>query len=230
MKVIDWKFEKQKENAIEIMQRLAQTIEKQELREADLETKIQASLNKAKDKLALGSKTAAVRAMKQKKRDEVELEKVSSVINTLMTQIDTIDSVLNQVECLGVMKSGAATMEELRSSSSKTGSYNSLKKVEELMDNIRLSEDYAAEIAQLLSEPVQSVLFSDEELLAELAELEDREDKAPPPTRKQNAAVAQQQPERTKPVLKRNDKCDPSSMPLAPQKAPQVPAVRHLVG
>ncbi|KAL7575369.1 hypothetical protein ACA910_001883 [Epithemia clementina (nom. ined.)] len=153
------------------MERLKQTKENQELREEDLDNKIQSSLNLAKGKLAMGSKAAAVRAMQQKKLFEVEQKKVNFVICTLMAQIATIDLVLNQVECLVVVKSGAATMEDLQSSSSKTGCCSSLEKVEDLLDNIRHSEEYAAEIAQLLSEPVQSVLLSDDELLAELARL-----------------------------------------------------------
>ena len=165
------RYEEKKKNAIETIKRLEQTIDTQEKREAALHVKIQSSVKKAKDMMAMGNKSGALRWMKQKKRDENEKAEVNAVIDTIMSQVDSIESTLNQAECLADMRSAAATMEDLRSSTSQ----GSLEQVDLLMEKIRDSEDYAAEVTRILSEPVHHVVMSDEDLLNELEELQEGE-------------------------------------------------------
>ncbi len=147
--------------ALKALELIQKTICSQEIRENNLETKIKDTMIEAKNKLDNGNKRAALRAMKKVKLEQVELNKVSSVIETLEAQKLHIESSLNNIQVLKVMQEGSATLQNLNTSSK-------VEDVDIVLDNIRDSMDITAEVNQILSAPVDNILLDDDELLKEL--------------------------------------------------------------
>ena len=142
------------------------TIASQEDREQDLETNIKDTVIEAKNKLAAGNKRAALRAMKKVKLEQAELQKVSSVIETLEAQKLHIESSLNSINVLKVMQEGSETLQGLNGSTK-------VSDIDTVIDNIRDTMEITAEINDILSTPVNNVLVDDDELLRELEGMRD---------------------------------------------------------
>ncbi len=139
------------------------TIESQEMREGQLENEIRDSMITAKNKLAGGQKRAALRTIKKVKLEQVELDKVSRVIETLEAQKLQIESSLNTIQVLKVMQEGSTTLQNLNSNSK-------VEDIDVVVDEIRDTMLITAEINEILSEPVDNILVDDDELLKELEE------------------------------------------------------------
>lgn len=142
------------------------TIASQEDREQDLETKIKDTVIEAKNKLAAGNKRAALRAMKKVKLEQAELQKVSSVIETLEAQKLHIESSINSINVLKVMQEGSETLQGLSGSTK-------ISDIDTVIDKIRDTMEITAEINDILSTPVNNVLVDDDDLLRELEEMGD---------------------------------------------------------
>ena len=142
------------------------TIASQEDREQDLETKIKDTVIEAKNKLAAGNKRAALRAMKKVKLEQAELQKVSSVIETLEAQKLHIESSINSINVLKVMQEGSETLQGLSGSTK-------ISDIDNVIDKIRDTMEITAEINDILSTPVNNVLVDDDDLLRELEEMGD---------------------------------------------------------
>lgn len=147
--------------ALKALELIQKTIGSQEIRETNLETKIKDTKIEAKNKLDNGNKRAALRAMKKVKLEEVELNKVSSVIETLEAQLLHIESSLNNIQVFKVMQEGSTTLQNLNTNSK-------VEDIDIVLDNIRESMDITAEVNQILSAPVDNILLDDDELLKEL--------------------------------------------------------------
>ncbi len=140
------------------------TIESQENREQELETKIKDTLIEAKHKMAAGNRRSALRSMKKVKLEQAELNKVSTVIETLEAQKLHIESSLNSIGVLKVMQEGSETLQGLNSKT-KT------EDIDSVIDGIKDTMEMTAEINDILTAPVDNLLMDDDDLLRELEEL-----------------------------------------------------------
>lgn len=142
-------------------------ISQQENRESDINKKNILALQKAKEKYREGSKRAAIRYMKKSKLYEMELEKVATTIDTMEAQVLTIESAINNVKVLEAMKEGSSAMKSLQGSNS----CSSAERVNQILDGVRDTADYAAEVTKILSEPIGDISIDEEGLFRELEDM-----------------------------------------------------------
>ncbi|KAI5966495.1 SNF7 [Candida pseudojiufengensis] len=107
----------------------------------------------------------AKNALKRKKGYEANLMKVENQIETLETQLVSIEGANLNLETMKAMKQGATAMKQIH------GEYD-VDKVEDTMDEIREQVELADEISEAISRPVGNEFIDEDELDEELAELE----------------------------------------------------------
>mmetsp|Transcript_2499 Transcript_2499/g.3391 ORF Transcript_2499/g.3391 Transcript_2499/m.3391 type:complete len:228 (-) Transcript_2499:95-778(-) len=144
---------------------LRENIKTQEKREEHLEKKVDVLVKEAKVKLAKGDKKGALFAMKRKKLYEAEMEKIQNVKMTLETQVINLESAAQNAQTYKAMQSGASTMKKIRN---EVG----LEKVDDVMDDIKEEMELASEINNAIAMPVDPLMTDEDELLAELNDLE----------------------------------------------------------
>ena len=103
--------------------------------------------------------------MKRKKLFEAEIEKIQNVKMTLETQVINLESAAQNAETFKAMAAGSNTMKKIRQDVG-------IEKVDEMMDEIKEEMELADEINQAIAAPVDPFLADEDELLAELNELE----------------------------------------------------------
>lgn len=136
-----------------------------EKREEHINKKIEAALEEAKLKSQKKDKNGALFALKRKKMYEDEVSKLQGARITLDSQILALESAAVNLETFKAMKAGAGAMKNMR------GNIDA-DKVDEMMDDIQDERDIHGQISEAISRPGQD-LFDDEDLLAELNELND---------------------------------------------------------
>ena len=103
--------------------------------------------------------------MKRKKMNEQEIDKIQNVKMTLETQVINLESAAQNAETFKAMEAGSKTMKKIRTDVG-------IEKVDDMMDAIREEMEMANEINNAISQPVDTLLADEDELLAELNELE----------------------------------------------------------
>ena len=134
-------------------------------REASLNAKIQKLIVEAKEKNARGDKRGAVFAMKKKKLHEQELAKIENVKLTLETQAISLEGAAHNVESVNAMKKGNSAMKSIRKALG-------IDKVDAVLDEVREEMEMHQEIDNALMQPVDPFLADEDELLAELYEMD----------------------------------------------------------
>jgi len=118
----------------------------------------------AKEKMAKNDKKGALFCLKRKKMYEGEMEKIGNVKMTLETQVMNLESAAQNADTFNAMKAGTNTMKKIRNDVG-------IDKVDDLMDDIREEMDVAKDISDAMAQPIDG-LYDEDELLGELAELE----------------------------------------------------------
>ncbi|EGW34785.1 uncharacterized protein SPAPADRAFT_57850 [Spathaspora passalidarum NRRL Y-27907] len=131
----------------------------------------------------------AKNALKRKKGYEANLMKVENQIETLETQLISIEGANLNLETMKAMKQGASAMKQIH------GEYN-VDKVEDTMDEIREQVELADEISEAISRPVGNEFVDEDELEEELAALqEEQAEQEAAPVQKVPAQKVEQLPE-----------------------------------
>jgi charged multivesicular body protein 4 len=107
----------------------------------------------------------ALFALKRKKLYEAEIDKIANIKMTLETQVMNLESAAQNAATMQAMKSGTAQMKKIRQETD-------IDQVDDLMDEIKEEMEMADEISNALAQPVDPLLTDEDELLAELEELE----------------------------------------------------------
>mmetsp|Transcript_114819 Transcript_114819/g.331827 ORF Transcript_114819/g.331827 Transcript_114819/m.331827 type:complete len:228 (-) Transcript_114819:126-809(-) len=144
---------------------LRESIANQEKREEHIEKKIQMMVKEAKAKMAKGDKKGALFAMKRKKLYEQEQEKIQNVKFTLETQVMSLESATQNAQTVKAMQEGSKTMQKIRNDVG-------IEQVDDIMDNIKEEMEMAQEINEAISQPVDTLMADEDELLDELNALE----------------------------------------------------------
>lgn len=145
---------------------LREAINTQDKREVHIQKKIDAMVAEAKAKMAKKDKKGALFAMKRKKMYEAEIDKIQNTKMTLETQVMALESATQNMETFAAMKSGTNAMKKIRQDAD-------VDNVDDLMDDIKEEMEIANEIGQAMSQPVDPLMYGDDDdLLAELGELE----------------------------------------------------------
>lgn len=144
---------------------LREAVSTQEKREEHIQRKMDGMVKEAKEKMAKKDKKGAMYALKRKKLYEQELDKIQNVKMTLETQVFNLEAASQNANTFSAMKSGTSAMKKIRQDVG-------IEKVDDMMDDIREEMEMANEISDAIAQPVDPLMVDDDELLAELEELE----------------------------------------------------------
>lgn len=150
----------------EAIQKLRETEEMLTKKQAYLEQKIDQELALAK-KHGTKNKRVALQALKRKKRYEEQLKQIDGTLSTIEFQRDALENSHTNTEVLKNMGYAAKAMKKVHESLD-------VNNIEDLMLDIGEQQDIAREITEAISGPIGET-YDEDELLAELAELEEEE-------------------------------------------------------
>ncbi|KAM7126889.1 charged multivesicular body protein 4b [Molossus nigricans] len=152
----------------EAIQRLRDTEEMLSKKQEFLEKKIEQELTAAK-KHGTKNKRAALQALKRKKRYEKQLAQIDGTLSTIEFQREALENANTNTEVLKNMGYAAKAMKAAHDNMD-------IDKVDELMQDIADQQELADEISSAISKPVGfGEEFDEDELMAELEELEQEE-------------------------------------------------------
>ncbi|XP_044768436.1 LOW QUALITY PROTEIN: charged multivesicular body protein 4b-like [Neomonachus schauinslandi] len=145
------------------IQRLRDTEEMLSKKQEFLETKMEQELTAAK-KHGTQNKRAALQALKHKKRYEKQLAQIDGTLSTIEFQREALENTNTNTEVLKNMGYAAKAYD------------TDIDEVDELMQDIADQQELAEEISTAISKPVGfGEEFDEDELMAELEELEQEE-------------------------------------------------------
>jgi len=151
----------------ETLQKLSETEDVLRKKQGYLEQKMDAEMVTVKKNMA-GNKRVALQALRRRKQCEKQLGQLDGVLNTLQHQKYSLENASVNAEVLQVLGNSAKALK---------GAHNNMDidQVHELMEDIAEQQEVANEIANAISNPVGLQMEDDDDLLAELATLEEEE-------------------------------------------------------
>lgn len=136
-------------------------------REQHIQKRIEQAVVEARAKAAKKDKNGALFCLKRKKLYEQEVSKLQGARITLENQALALESASVNIEVFKTVEAGTKAMKQVR------GNIDA-DKIDDLMDDMAEEKETADQISDAISRPAQD-LFDDEELMNELAELEELE-------------------------------------------------------
>ncbi|XP_054472835.1 charged multivesicular body protein 4b [Anoplopoma fimbria] len=150
------------------IQKLRETEEMLAKKQDFLEKKIDMELMTAK-KNGTKNKRAALQALKRKKRYEKQLAQIDGTLSTIEFQREALENANTNTEVLKNMGYAAKAMKAAHENMD-------IDKVDDLMADITEQQEVAQEISDVISRPIGfGDEFDEDELMAELEELEQEE-------------------------------------------------------
>ena len=107
----------------------------------------------------------ALFALKRKKMYEGEIDKIQNIKMTLETQVMNLESAAQNAATVQAMKAGKNAMTDMRNQTN-------IEQVDDLMDDIKEEMEMAEEVSNALAQPVDPLMADEDDLLAELHQLE----------------------------------------------------------
>lgn len=147
----------------EAIHKLRETEEMLTKKQEYLEKKIEQEIATAK-KHGTKNKRAALQALKRKKRLEQQLTQIDGTLSTIEFQREALENSHTNTEVLKNMGYAAKAMKHAHDNMD-------IDKIEDMMADITDQQDVAREISDVISRPFGEA-FDEDELLAELEELE----------------------------------------------------------
>ncbi|XP_014838398.1 PREDICTED: charged multivesicular body protein 4c-like [Poecilia mexicana] len=147
----------------EAIHRLRETEEMLTKKQEYLEKRIEQEVATAK-KHGTKNKRAALQALKRKKRLEQQLTQIDGTLSTIEFQREALENSHTNTEVLKNMGFAAKAMKQVHENMD-------VDKIDDLMQDITEQQDVAREISEAISGPFGEQ-FDEDELLAELEELE----------------------------------------------------------
>ncbi|XP_007555704.1 charged multivesicular body protein 4c [Poecilia formosa] len=147
----------------EAIHRLRETEEMLTKKQEYLEKRIEQEVATAK-KHGTKNKRAALQALKRKKRLEQQLTQIDGTLSTIEFQREALENSHTNTEVLKNMGFAAKAMKQVHENMD-------IDKIDDLMQDITEQQDVAREISEAISGPFGEQ-FDEDELLAELEELE----------------------------------------------------------
>jgi len=138
-----------------------------EKKEEYLQKKIDEEMKKARAN-AVSNKPAATAALKRKKLNETELDRLAGTRLQLEMQVNTLESANLNAETMGAMKKAADALKVIHGNLT-------MDKVDATMASVNEQRELANEISETIANPLYDANVDEDELKAELEELEQDE-------------------------------------------------------
>ncbi|KAF5393780.1 hypothetical protein D9757_000072 [Collybiopsis confluens] len=153
-----------KQSARDAIVGLRQQLQMIEKKEEYLQKKIDEDLKKAKAN-AVTNKAVATAALKRKKANEAELDRLAGTRLQLEMQVNTLESANLNAETMAAMKRGADVLKLIHGNMT-------VDQVDTTMNEVIAQREVAQEIAEIISNPMNADPVDEDELLQELNDLE----------------------------------------------------------
>eukprot|EP01004_Peranema_trichophorum_P006933 NODE_5730_length_976_cov_44.944900_g5149_i0.p1 GENE.NODE_5730_length_976_cov_44.944900_g5149_i0~~NODE_5730_length_976_cov_44.944900_g5149_i0.p1 ORF type:complete len:217 (-),score=54.32 NODE_5730_length_976_cov_44.944900_g5149_i0:260-910(-) len=150
------------------IQKLGDSIDVLNKREAVLIKKIDFELAKAREASQKGNKQTALLHLKRKKQFEDQLTKIQAQRSNIEQMQLKLEEVAMNMESLQAQRQGAQAIRNLYGRMTP-------ERIDKEMDDVRNVMESATEISEAISQPLGTDLIDEDELEAELAELEQEE-------------------------------------------------------
>jgi len=124
----------------------------------------------AKLKAKNGDKKGALLLLNQRKKNETEMDSMTSSQVLLENQLFTLESAAMNKETFNVLRNGNDAIKQINKGLTPDV-------IDEIMDDIQETQDTSQQIQTMLNAPLQTI-YEDAELLAELEGLQDEEEPA----------------------------------------------------
>jgi len=151
----------------EAIQKLRETEEMLLKKQDFLEKKIDQEITTAK-KHGTKNKRAALQALKRKKNYDKQLQQIDGTLSTIEFQREALENASTNAEVLSVMGTAAKALKSAHN-------HMDVDQVHDLMDDIQDQQEVAKEISEAISNPIGYNDVDEDDLLAELEELEQEE-------------------------------------------------------
>lgn len=151
----------------EAIQELRQTCDMLQKKSDFLEKKIAAEIETAK-RHGTKNKRMALQALKRKKRYEQQLQNIDGTLSTVEFQLEALQNAQSNKAVLDTMKLGANALKKAHGNMDADD-------VHDLMDDISEQQEVANEITSALASGVRTDDYDEDDLMAELEELEQEE-------------------------------------------------------
>ncbi|XP_007667777.1 charged multivesicular body protein 4c [Ornithorhynchus anatinus] len=152
----------------QVVARLGDSERELRQRQAALEARIEAELARAKDR-GTGDRRAALQALKRKKRFEKQLSQIDGILSTVEFQREALENAHTNTEVLRNLDFAAKVVKAVHKPMD-------LNKIDDLMQEVTEQQDRAQEMSDAFSQRVGfGDDFDEDELMAELLELEQEE-------------------------------------------------------
>jgi charged multivesicular body protein 4 len=152
------------------IQRMNDTLETVDKREALLQRKIEQELAKAKEASARKNKNLALQHLKRKKNFEDQLDRLNKQKDNIEHMQMKLEEATINVETIQSQQAGANAIRNVYQRNNLT-----LEKIDDTVDQIRETVDRANEIAAALSQSIGGDEIDEDELLNELNMLEEED-------------------------------------------------------
>jgi len=146
---------------------LRQQLQMIDKKEEHLQKKIEEETKKARAN-AVSNKTVATAALKRKKMNEVELNRLGESRLHLEMQVNTLEAANMNAETMAAMKTAADALKVIHGNLT-------MDKVDATMAAVNEQRELANEIAETIATPLYTTEIDDDELKRELEELEQDE-------------------------------------------------------
>ncbi|TVU50650.1 hypothetical protein EJB05_02029, partial [Eragrostis curvula] len=181
------KSKKKKEaasSALPTLDRLHETLEMLEKKERFLQKKSSAEIEKAKDYTKAKNKNAAIQCLKKKKLYETQIEQLSNFQLRVHDQIIMLENAKATTDTVDALHSGSSAVKAIQHSLNIDDIENAIDEANEQTENMK-------QIQEALATPVGvSADFDEDELEAELEDLEEEElDELPEPLARHSVPV-----------------------------------------
>lgn len=144
------------------------TIDMTEKREEFIKRKIEKEVTAAKTMMKNGNKKGAILCVKKKRKFEEQIEQLTGMRMNMEMNVLAIESAMFNNEMVDSVKNAESAMKKLKTT-------QSIDTIENTIDNIQECIEDQKEIGDILSRPLTSDDIDDDELLAELEDLEQAE-------------------------------------------------------
>ncbi|XP_010447884.1 PREDICTED: vacuolar protein sorting-associated protein 32 homolog 2 [Camelina sativa] len=160
---------KQESNALQTLDKLNETLEMLEKKEKVLLKKAGQEVEKAKEYTRAKNKRAAIQCLKRKRLYEQQVEQLGNFQLRIHDQMIMLEGAKATTETVDALRSGASAMKAMQKATN-------IDDVDKTMDEINEQTENMKQIQEALSNPIGVAAdFDEDELLAELDELEGAE-------------------------------------------------------
>nr|XP_043634921.1 vacuolar protein sorting-associated protein 32 homolog 2-like [Erigeron canadensis]XP_043634927.1 vacuolar protein sorting-associated protein 32 homolog 2-like [Erigeron canadensis] len=159
---------KQETNAVATLDKLNETLEMLEKKEKVLLKKASAEVEKAKEFTRAKNKRAAIQCLKRKRLYEEQVQQLGNFQLRIHDQMIMLEGAKATTETVDALRTGAQAMKAMQKAVN-------IDDVDKTMDEINEQTENMKQIQEALSTPIGPIDFDEDELEAELEELEGAE-------------------------------------------------------